>query len=321
MKTGEFFMKRALKLARRGAGNVFPNPMVGAVIAKNGAILAEAWHARFGGAHAERAALEKAAERGADLHGATLYTTLEPCVEFDGKKTRACAPQIAASGISRVVCAMADPNPRVTGKGVYAIRRSGISVEVGLCRREAARINQFLPFVALKAAVTLDGKIATASGDSKWITHEASRKRVKKLRDEFDAVLVGAGTVKKDNPSLGGSRTSPLRVILDSKLSLSPRSRVLRDRSVLLVTTRRAPPKKIVQFQEKGFAMKIFPRKIPLVPLLRFLVAEAGVSRVLVEGGAEIFGSFLDAGVVNRLFWFISPKIIGGRKADRKSVV
>lgn len=298
----EQFMSRALELAQKGKFCVSPNPMVGAVIVKNGKIIAEGWHKKFGGAHAEINAL-KLAERAAK--DAVLYVNLEPCMHVD-KKTPPCVPEVVAAGISRVVVAMKDPNPKVAGRGILALRKAGIKADVGCMQKEACRLNEKfvkwiltgLPYVGMKVAMSLDGKIATKTGESKWITSEESREFVRNLRDDYDAILVGINTVLKDDPVLAGKHREPKRIILDSKLSVPSNAKVLRDSNVIVVTAEKKTKK----------------TRIELAPLLR-LLGEQGVSSVFVEGGAEIFGSFIDEKLVDRFYWFIAPKIIGGREA------
>lgn len=299
-------MQRAFELAKKGLGKVAPNPAVGAVLVKNGKILAESWHKKFGGPHAETEVFVLAKRRGRDVQGATLFVSLEPCVHFSGKKTAACAPLIAKSGIARVVIARLDSNPRVNGRGVALLHKEGLQVSLW---KPTVR-----PFVAMKVAMSLDGKIATRTGDSKWITSEKSRAWVKRLRDSFDAILVGKNTVLRDNPTLAGSHREPFRIILDSTLQIPSSSHVLRDNNVLLVTTAAVPKSRIAFFQKRGIPLKIFPQKIHIPALLKILPT-FGVSRLLVEGGSEVFGSFLDAKCVDKLYWFIAPKIIGGRGA------
>lgn len=311
-----YFIEKVLELARRGEGLVSPNPMVGAILARNGKIIAAAWHRKFGVPHAEKLVLTRA------RRGDTLYVNLEPCIFFSGKKTPGCVPEIIKAKISRVIIAMKDPNPKVSGRGIRALKQAGISVQVGCLEHEAKELNEKfvkwmstgIPFVGMKVAMSLDGKIATKTGDSKWITSEVSRAWVHKLRDTYDAILVGSRTVLRDNPNLAGKNRELKRIILDSELRISPKAKILRDTNVLLVTTKRAPKSKITFFQKRGYPLKIFPKKIRLAPLLRFL-GQNGVSSVLVEGGSEVFGSFIDEKLVDRFYWFISPKIIGGRDA------
>ncbi len=318
----ERFMKRALELAKRGRLSVSPNPMVGAVLVKNGRIIAEDWHRKFGEAHAEANLLRRAKKKILSFAECTLYLTLEPCVEFSGKKTPACVDRIIESGVKRIIIAMKDPNPRVSGCGIKVLKKANIHVAAGCLEREAIKLNMpFVkrmktgaPFVTLKIAMTIDGKIATKTGDSKWITSEKSRRYIKSLRDEHDAVLVGINTVLRDNPELKGARRQPLRIILDSHLRIPRNAKVLRDSNILLITTDSAPKSKLDYFSRRGTACKIFRKKIAIAPLLRFL-GSCGINSLLIEGGSEVFGSFIDARLFDRLLWFIAPKIIGGRNA------
>lgn len=320
----EIFMRRALRLAKRGEGLVSPNPLVGAVLVLKGKIIAEGWHHIFGGDHAEINALKNARRRkkkiaGVSL-GASLYVTLEPCVHSN-KKTLPCVPALIDSGIRRLIIAMRDPNPEVSGQGAKALQKAGILVTLGCLEQEARAMNEKyiqwiktgIPFVALKVAMSLDGKIATRVGDSKWITGETSRAEVKKMRDQYDALLVGCKTVCLDNPTLAGEKRNPRRIILDSKLHIPETANVLRDANVLVVTTFAAPAEKIARFQKRAIPLHII-KTISLPSLLRYL-GRQNISSILVEGGAEIFGSFLDQKLVDRFFCFMAPKIIGGASA------
>lgn len=294
-------MKRAYDLARRGEGKVFSNPAVGAVIVRDGKIIAEGWHKRFGGPHAEIEALKYARKKKKNVKAATMYVTLEPCVHFG--KTPPCVPEIIKAGISRVIIAAKDPNSIVNGRGIKALKKAGIKVEM-----------PDMPFVAMKVAMSLDGKIATRTGDSKWITSGESRAHVRRLRDMHDAILIGIGTALKDNPNLAGKKTCPRRILLDSELKILPKAKLLRDKNVILVATARAKKSKFRLLQKRGFHIKIFQKRILLRPLLRYLKKQ-NINNILVEGGSEIFGAFLDAKLVNKLYWFIAPRIIGGEKA------
>lgn len=295
------FMKRAYDLARRGKGKVSPNPTVGAIIVRAGKIIAEGWHRYFGGPHAEIEALRCARKKKKSAKDATMYVTLEPCVHFG--KTPPCAPEIIKAGISRVIVGTKDLNPAVNGRGIKALKKAGIKVEI-----------QNTPFVAMKVAMSLDGKIATCTGDSKWITSGVSRAYVRCLRDMYDAILIGSGTALKDNPNLAGKKTNPVRVVLDSKLKISPKAKLLRDKNVILITTSAAKNSKIKLLQKRGFHIKIFPKRILLRLLLRYLKKQ-NINSILVEGGSEIFGAFIDAKLVDKLYWFIAPRVIGGKKA------
>lgn len=318
----EAFMRRALVLARRGKCAVSPNPLVGAVLVSGRKIIGEGWHKKFGGPHAEVAAIASARRRKNSVKNSILYVNLEPCVSFRAKKTQPCVSALVAAGVACVKIAAKDPNPPVNGRGVNALRKAGIKVETGCLETEAKLVNEKfikwistgIPFVGMKVAMSLDGKIATRTGDSKWITGGRSRRLVHELRDEYDAILVGAETALRDNPMLKGKKTQPKRIILDSKLRVPLNSNIFRDTNVIVVTTIRAPRAKIRALKKRGIQTKIFPKKITLPPLLRYL-GSCAISSVFVEGGAEVFGSFIDAHLVDRFFWFIAPKIIGGREA------
>ncbi|MEK7172215.1 MAG: bifunctional diaminohydroxyphosphoribosylaminopyrimidine deaminase/5-amino-6-(5-phosphoribosylamino)uracil reductase RibD, partial [Patescibacteria group bacterium] len=313
------FMHRVMELAGRGQGFVSPNPLVGAVFVKNGKIISEGYHKKFGGDHAEIVAIKNAGKK--SPAGGTLYINLEPCVHYG--KTPPCAPKIIEVGIARVVIAAKDPNPLVSSHGITALRKAGIKVEVGCLEREAKALNEKfikwiesgMPFVSLKIATSLDGKIATRTGDSKWITGESSREYVKRLRDEYDAILIGTGTVFADNPSLSGKTREPKRIILDSALKIPLTAKIFRNSNVFIATTAKASQSKINALIKRGIDFKIFKgEKIPLRPLLRYLGGK-NISSVLVEGGSEIFGSFIDEKLVDKFYWFIASKIIGGRNA------
>lgn len=316
----EQFMKRALMLAQRGRGCVSPNPMVGCVIVKNGKIISSAWHKRFGGKHAEILALERAKNRD-DLRGAAMYVNLEPCVHFG--KTPPCCPEIIKSGIKRIIIGIKDPNKLVNGKGIRMLCRNKIDVKIGCLKNDCGKLNEVFiknvtarrPFIAVKIAMSLDGKIATKSSQSKWITSKDSRMVVKKLRDEFDAIIVGKNTVIKDNPSLSGLKKEPMRVVLDSSFEIPLKSKIFRNSRAVLITTSKAPKKKLKMLKGKGIAIKVFDEKINLASLPRWLLDRENTRNILVEGGSEIFGSFFDKRLVDRAYFFIAPKIIGGRKA------
>lgn len=315
------FMQRALFLAKKGAKKVSPNPLVGAVLVKDGKIIGEGYHRAFGLPHAEIEAFKSAKKRGHTIKGATLYVTLEPCMHEE-KKTPPCVPAVIESGVSKVIIAMKDPNPKVSGRGIQALKRAGIATEVGLCGAHAKELNApyikwittAIPFVAMKVAMSLDGKTATRTGDSKWITSQKSRTYVHELRDTCDAILVGSHTILLDNPILKGKTCEPIRIILDSTLKTPLTANVLRDSNVIFATTDRAPQKKIRVLEKLGVRVKVFPKKISIVPLLKYL-GSVGISSVFVEGGAEVFGSFIDSKQIDKVYWFIAPKIIGGSNA------
>lgn len=318
------FMKKALVLARKGLGRTSPNPAVGAVLVKNGVIIASDYHRKAGTPHAEPMVLEKA---GSASRGATLYVTLEPCCHT-AKKTPPCTELIINSGIKRVVAAMLDPNPMVSGKGMMQLQNAGIITETGLMEDKARVLNEAFtkfittctPFVVLKMAQSLDGKIATARGESQWITGETSRQYVHRLRNEADAVLTGSGTVRKDNPSLDcrirGGR-NPYRVIVDSALRMPLSARVLGhgDGKTIIATTRKASDRKIHQIEKTGNRVLIVKEKNGRVDLQHLMkeLARLEIISVMIEGGSSVAASALSGGIVDKVLFFIAPKIIGGR--------
>ncbi len=322
-------MSRALALARKARFQTSPNPMVGAVLVSDGAVLGDGFHRRAGGAHAEIIALSRA---GARARGATLYVSLEPCSHHG--RTGPCTSAIIAAGVARVVVAMRDPDPRVNGNGVKELRAQGIAVEVGDGAREAEALNQRWllsrrsgrPFVGLKFAASLDGKIAARGGDARWITGAEARRRGHLLRQAYDAVAVGAGTVIADDPELtarpAGSNPSgrqPLRVVVDGRLRVAPGARVfngdLPGRS-LLATTAAADRRRGRKLRQSGVDIRAYPGegRIDIVGLLQSLAAE-GVSSVLVEGGGDLGWSFVSSGAVDQVYAFLAPKLVGGRDA------
>jgi diaminohydroxyphosphoribosylaminopyrimidine deaminase / 5-amino-6-(5-phosphoribosylamino)uracil reductase len=318
------YMRHALRLAAKAAGRTSPNPMVGAVVVKDGRVIATGYHQRAGEPHAEAIALRKA---GGGAENATLYVTLEPC-SHRGKRTPPCSPLVIQSGVKRVVIAMIDPNPRVSGGGVRAIRKAGIEVVTGVLEPEAHQLNEAFikhvtkkyPFVTLKIAQTLDGKIATATGESKWITGKAAREAGHRLRDQHDAILVGINTVLKDDPSLtariAGGR-DPLRVIVDSALRISLQARVVAQRSAartIVATLANAPKDKIKKLQAAGAEIVLVRSdkgRVDLRDLMRKL-GRRDIMSVLVEGGAEIHASALKSGIVDKVVLFIAPTLMTG---------
>ncbi len=317
-------MRRALELAARGLGETNPNPAVGCVVAREGRVVGQGWHQRAGGPHAEVAALRQAGTR---ARGATLYVTLEPCAHFG--RTPPCAPLVRDSGVRRVVVAVGDPSPAVRGRGLALLRRAGIAVESGVLAAEAARLNQpFLtsarrgrPFVVAKAATTLDGRIATAGGRSKWITSPAQRRQARWLRRLYDGVLVGIGTVLADDPLLLPSprtRRSFTRVVLDSGLRLPADSRLVRTasprRPVFALACRDDPARRRVL---EGAGVTVLPvepeaGRVALRPALAALQAR-GIASLMVEGGSEALGSFLAARLLDEVALFRAPLLLGGR--------
>lgn len=319
-RSDEVFMRECLRLAAKGRGRVEPNPMVGAVVVKNGKIVGKGYHRRFGAAHAEIEALRLAGARAA---GATLYVNLEPCAHFG--KTPPCVDAIIKADVRRVVCATRDPNTVARG-GIEKLRRVGIAVSIGCMGKEARELNEAFftfheknrPFVALKFAASFDGKLGTRTGDSKWITNEKARAFARKLRGEYQAVLVGINTVLKDDPHLGArarGKRDPLRVILDSRLRIPLKSKVLRDSNVLVVTTNRASKRKKRMLEARGPTVYVMQgQHISIKELFRVL-RERHIINVLVEGGGEVLGSFIDAKVDDKVYAFYAPILIGGARS------
>lgn len=318
-------MRRALCLAQKGEGFTRRNPLVGAVVVKDGEIVAEAYHERFGGPHAEALALEKAGEK---AEGAELYVNLEPCVDFPGKKTPSCTEAIIRAGIKRVVIATRDPNPQVSGRGVARLKAAGIEVVEGVLAEEAKKLNEIFfhwittrtPFVALKLAMTLDGKIGSFQGKSKWITGEEARRLVQKLRRRHAAILVGTNTVLADDPELtvrDGSGPQPLRVVLDTHGRIPPSARVFSGKAKTLVATVDMPKEAEEALHKKGVEVLRLPERNGFVdlPSLLWALSERGVDSVLVEGGGEVAWSFLSQGLVQKIYFFYAPLILGGRNA------
>lgn len=317
-KRDVFFLKETLRLAKKGAGWTNPNPMVGCVIVKNGRIIASGYHKKAGQSHAEIEALNSAKS---DTKGATLYVNLEPCSHYG--KTPPCVSNIIQAGITRVVCPFIDPNPKVKGKGIEILRQAGIRVDTGLLELEARKLNEAYfafhvkkrPFVALKFAASLDGKIAAGSGDSRWITNEEARRFARILRSNYQAVLVGINTVMADNPHLDvkiKGKKDPLRIILDSALKIPLNSNVLKDNNVFLATTMNADKKKKQELIKRGVPIVIFnSEKILLKELLKELAKKEIIS-VFVEGGSQVLGSFVDEGLVDKVHVFTAPILIGG---------
>jgi diaminohydroxyphosphoribosylaminopyrimidine deaminase/5-amino-6-(5-phosphoribosylamino)uracil reductase len=318
-------MKSALELARTQGGAVSPNPKVGAVLVKNGKVIAVGAHQQYGGPHAEAVALKKA---GPKAKGAILYVTLEPCSHYG--KTPPCAKAVIEAGIVKVVAAMKDPFPLVSGRGFSLLRKAGIKVQVGLLKVEAEKLNenfifnvtQHRPKVILKAAITLDGKIATVSGKSKWITGPAALKRAHQLRSTVDAILVGGRTALLDNPSLtvrlqGYQRNDgwPLRVLLDSKLQVKPSALLFKGSPKTVVfTSPQASFTREKAFWHKGVQVFRVPLKEKMLSLEAVLkvLQSLSVRSLLVEGGAEVHASFLKEKLADELALFIAPKIFGG---------
>lgn len=320
------FMQEALCLARHGMGTVSPNPMVGAIIVKDNAVVGKGYHKRAGTEHAEILALREAGDL---AQGATLYVTLEPCAHYG--RTPPCVGAIIRSGITRVVVAMEDPNPKVAGKGVSTLLSANLEVRVGVLEEEARMLNEVyvksvmagLPFVVLKYAMTMDGKIATYVGDSKWVTEEPARKLVHQLRNTYDAVVVGVGTVLADNPrltvrGLRDASRNPVRVIIDSYLRTPLDAKVLSEPGkVIIATTKGVPLQRIEEFEDRGveiLAVGEYSNRVDLLVLAQELI-KRDITSLLLECGGSLSASFLESGLVDKVLCFIAPKIIGGEGA------
>jgi diaminohydroxyphosphoribosylaminopyrimidine deaminase/5-amino-6-(5-phosphoribosylamino)uracil reductase len=338
--TDAHFLRQALRLARRGLGTTSPNPTVGAVLVKRGQIIGRGRTAPAGGPHAEIAALRNAQKRGHNPQGATLYVTLEPCCTHG--RTPPCTEAIQAAGIRRVVVGATDPNPQHAGRGFKVLQRARIDIVHGVLSEECAQLNEAFnywivhrtPFITVKAAMTLDGKIATTSGESKWITGEKSRAHGMKLRQASDAILVGINTILADDPSLthrkrkaesGKRKIKPLRrIVLDSRARTPLTAKVVNDEAAALTTivvSARAPQKRVAALAKRVRVM-VAPHsrntrqasRISLPWLLNQLGAE-NVTGLLVEGGGEVNASFLLGGLARRVAFFYAPKILGGQSA------
>jgi len=321
------FMNLALRLAQRAQGRTSPNPLVGAVLVKDGRIVGQGYHRRAGLPHAEVEALRHAGGR---TRGSTLYVTLEPCNHVG--RTPPCCDAILAAGVRRVVAATRDPNPRTNGRGLARLRRAGLRVQAGVLAREAQQINEPFftsmrtrrPFVIAKAGQSLDGKIATSRGVSRWITSAASRRQSHRLRAQVDAILVGITTVLRDDPLLTARGTHaradrPVKVIVDSRLRLPASARCLSAHSpapTLIATTTHSAARR-AQLTRRGAEVLVFRPyrgRVPLRSLCRELVRR-GLHSVLIEGGGEVLASAFAERIVGRIAWFVAPMLIGGRDA------
>jgi len=321
----ERWMRRALRLAEKGRGRTSPNPMVGAVLVKRGNVVGEGYHVRAGEPHAEIVAIKNAREK---AKGATLYLNLEPCTHYG--KTPPCVPAVIEAGVRKVVVGIEDPNPLVKGRGVARLKQSGLDVKVGILEKECYRVNEAFckyivghePFIILKIAATLDGKLATRNGESQWITGETSRGFVHRLRDQVDGVVVGIGTVLKDDPTLTarirGGR-DPYRVVFDSRLRIPENAKMvdLSPSKTIIATTEMASQDKIERLRKKGVRILISDSKSGKVDLKFSLLklGEMGMMSLLLEGGSQLSGSFLDQRLIDKILLFLSPKLIGDPEA------
>lgn len=322
----ETYMRKALELAQKAEGWTSPNPVVGALIVKDGKIIGEGYHKKAGTPHAEIHALSMA---GTEAKGSTVYVTLEPCSHYG--KTPPCADTLIKAEVAKVVIAMEDPNPKVAGRGINKLIDAGITVVTGILENEARILNEVfikhittrLPFVALKSAITLDGKTATKTGSSKWITGSVAREAAHRLRHRYDAILAGIGTIISDDSQLttripGENLKSPIRVVIDSNLRIPEDAKIL-DTSVAptLIYTCSPVSIKVERLQQKGVQVIQCPDDHGRVDLLEVLkdLYTRGFTSILVEGGAEINGTFLDKGLWDKLYVFLAPKLVGSHTA------
>ncbi|MCR4955073.1 MAG: bifunctional diaminohydroxyphosphoribosylaminopyrimidine deaminase/5-amino-6-(5-phosphoribosylamino)uracil reductase RibD [Lachnospiraceae bacterium] len=325
------YMLRAIELAKKGAGATNPNPMVGAVIVKDGRIIGEGYHRKYGELHAERNALADCRE---SAEGATIYVTLEPCCHYG--KTPPCTEAIMEHKLKRVVIGSRDPNPKVAGKGAKMLQEAGIEVVQDFMREECDEINPVFfhyitkktPFVALKYAMTADGKIATKTGDSQWITGETARKHVHILRNYYMGILVGINTVLADDPMLNVRLNSeettyrnPVRIVCDTRLQIPLTSQLVNTakeiKTIVATSLEETENQKVKALEEKGVTVLFLPKKNQHVDLQQLLikVGELGIDGILVEGGGTVSGAFLDEKLVNRVYVYIGAKVFGGNSS------
>ena len=319
----EYYMKLALTLAEKGRGSVAPNPMVGAIIMKNNRVIGEGYHEKYGQPHAEVNAFNSATE---DVEDATIYVSLEPCSHHG--KTPPCADLIIQKKVKRVVVGALDPNPLVSGRGIKKIKAAGIEVISGVLAEESQQLNEVFmkfitenkPFVVLKTAMSLDGKIATPTGESKWISGEESRKNVHQERAHLTGIMVGINTVLRDNPRLTArvpDAKNPIRIVVDSQLRIPLDMNILQQQKeapTIILTTKKARPEKMDLLTERGITILIVADRKGRVDLQEGMakLGEMNIDSILLEGGAELNYSSLEAGIVDKVQVYIAPKIIGG---------
>ena len=324
-KTDEYYMGLALKLALKAKGKTSPNPLVGALVVKAGKIIGRGFHAKAGLAHAEIIALDEAKQKSP---GATLYVTLEPCAHTG--RTPPCVDRIIASGVKEVVVGMVDPNPLNNGRGIMLLKQNNIKVRVGFLEEQLKEINLSfikyitagIPFITVKVGQSLDGRIATRTGDSKWITSDKSRSYAHKIRENYDAIMVGVNTVMRDNPRLNTwfSKKKLIKIVVDSTLSTPENSNIFsEDAQVIIITLPSRPGQETPNRQKLAAKAKILEVKeksgqINLRDALKKL-ARIKISNIIVEGGGTLIGSLFDERLVDKILFFISPKIIGGKDA------
>lgn len=315
-----YFLKKTFSLAKRAEGFTSPNPLVGALFIKNKRVVSYGYHRQAGKPHAEIKALKAAKE---SLRGSTLYINLEPCYRFG--RTPPCVDEIIKKGIKRVVIATVDPNPEVKGKSIKKLKKAGIKVQLDLCKKEAQKLNEVffknmtrkIPFVVAKVAQSLDGKIATRKGISQWITSSSSREFSKGLRDKYDCILIGANTLIKDNPRLDGLKRSPVKAIISPRLNLPLNSYLLQKNShklIIFTSDKSRDKRKKISAKVKVFFLKENKGWLPVKKILEILYS-LGIMSVFVEGGAQTLGQFFIKKEVDKVFFFISPKVIGGDNA------
>lgn len=324
----ERYMRQAIELAEQARGWTNPNPVVGAIIVKEGAIIVTGYHQKYGELHAERNAIREAAQQGEDIRGATIYVTLEPCCHYG--KTPPCTEAIIEAGISRVVVGAKDPNSLVAGKGIQQLREHGIEVVEGVLQAECEEQNRIFlhyirnrtPYIVMKYAMTLDGKIATAGGQSKWITGEASREKVHRMRHELSGIMVGIGTVLADDPALDCrlmDTKNPIRIICDTALRTPLESKVVRTarEQKTILATACSDRERIATYEKYGCeVINVSKEKehICLQELMKIL-GHRGIDSILLEGGGALNWSALQAGLVNEVHAYLAPKIVGGATA------
>ncbi len=318
-------MKMALDLAVKGIGYTSPNPMVGAVVVKDGRLVGSGYHEMVGGPHAEVNAIDAAGEH---AKGATLYVTLEPCNHTG--RTPPCTEKILQAGIKRVVVAMHDPNTEVVGGGAKFLEQQGIRITTGVCQQQARKLNEAFikfihtrrPFVIVKCASTLDGRIAARGGDAKWVTGDKARQFVHRLRHEVDGILIGINTVRKDDPSLttrlpDNDGKDPVRIILDTHLTISPQAKVFRqtsDAETIVVAGKDLEPDKIATLEKVGGRVLSTDLKDGLIDMngLMDKLGANGLTSILIEGGSRVLSSAFNSGIVDKIYFFYAPKILGG---------
>jgi len=321
----EYFMDLAFRLAQKAKGETSPNPMVGALVVKNGRIVGKGYHKKAGLAHAEAVALDDAGQK---ADGAILYVTLEPCAHFG--RTPPCVEKIIKSGIKKIIVGMLDPNPLNNGRGIQMLKAQNIKVEVGFLEDKLKQLNEVfikyitkkIPFVTVKVGQSLDGKIATSTGDSKWITSDKARVYAHRIRSNYDAIMVGVNTILRDNPKLDAwfSRRHPTKIIVDSQLSISQESNVFSPKGCAIIITLPVKPgqetenRRILSEKAKVLEVKEKSGQINLKDMMKKL-AQLEISNILVEGGGTLIGALFDEELVDKTLFFVSPKIIGGKEA------